>query len=354
MKTPLWIDSIKQDKNILVVPHWDSDGISSAALVTKYIKKFGEYKFRYAFPDIGTYNLIPKDFRKSGNIELGKKDFDTLIIVDYAVPGKDILNFKNKYNIPVVVFDHHEREPVKGDNIFYYNPVAFDKKNKAYPSCTWVVKQELNLEISDLVIIGIAGDLEERFLGWGFERFPQIKDYLEKNNRDYMDYVQAKELIDIHYKENDREILSSLVEKLIDMNGSPEKIMGKKDWIEKHKRHEQEMENILKQPPDKIMKDLLEVYFIDTDRNIISAVTRRRAANTNANFVIVVNKGFFDGLSQIYVRRANDYGDDDTSFFKKEASRLGASVGGKDDVAGIIIDNEKVAEYLKRVERYDG
>ncbi|MEA3506693.1 MAG: DHHA1 domain-containing protein, partial [Elusimicrobiota bacterium] len=120
-------------------------------------------------------------------------------------------------------------------------------------------------------------------------------------------------------------------------------------WRRKENNHKKELANILSREPDEIIGDNAAVYKLNTPKSIISAAARRFAAKTEFNYVIVINAGLLEDRTQIYVRRKNGLDNSDTAVFKKIALDLGGQAGGKDEVAGIIIDDSQVDEFLDSV-----
>jgi single-stranded DNA-specific DHH superfamily exonuclease len=354
MKTPSWTEKLLQGSDILIIHHWDADGNSSAAMITKYLSLMGDFNIKYASPDPGTFRLQFRPDNGHGNIDMPSGDFISVFILDYSVPADDIKSMYEKMQIPVIVYDHHLRSPVDYPGIYYYNPVAMGDDGSNWPSCTWVIRKYLDQEISDLAILGIAGDYEERFLKNGLVIFPEIADYLKTNEIEYMDYVRAKDLIDIHYKENDRETLSVLPAELLRLEGSPGRILSMSDWEEKQQNHIAELNSIINRSADIQIRDEIEVYHVDTHKNIISTMARQLAAKTSFRYVMVINRGLFAEDTQIYVRAAYDQKDPDTKVFKDTAKTLGAQVGGKKEVAGIIISDERVDEFISRINKEYG
>ncbi|MEA3506570.1 MAG: DHH family phosphoesterase, partial [Elusimicrobiota bacterium] len=216
MNPPPWTSRLKKAAEILIIHHWDSDGISSAAIFTRFLKNMGERSLNitYAVPSAGTYRLLP-----GVNLNIPPRSYSLIAVLDYSAPKEDILYLKEQFQVPIVIYDHHLREPVDEEDIFYYNPVARGESGKSWPSTTWVLKKYLKLPVSSLVVMGIAGDLEERFLPGGFRNFPEVKEYLDSDKEQYFRYVRAKSLIDIHYKENDEKILTRLASTLLELDG---------------------------------------------------------------------------------------------------------------------------------------
>ncbi len=352
-KYPKWEPLLGGAGDILIIHHWDTDGISSAAIFTDYIQNISgvDLNIDYVVPAIGTYRLLPGSVPEK-NLDIPSKAYDIIAVVDYSVPKEDIIDLKERYRTPIIVYDHHLRKPVAEENIFYYNPVACGDSGKKWPSTTWVLKEYLKIPVNDLIVMGIAGDLEERFLPAGFKLFPEVKKYLNGSEKKYMEYVRAKNLIDIHYKENDDRFLKKIAARVLKLKGNPEKIAGMKSWHKKEELLKKEMENILKRKPSEVIGTVAEVHRIDTHKSIISAVARRLAAKTGYIYVMVINRRFFKDKTQIYVRLKDGIRGKDTSVFKETAFALGGQVGGKDEVAGIIINDLAVDEFIREVRNY--
>ncbi len=353
MEILLWIKKLPLDTadSLLIIHHWDTDGICSAALFKEFLRESkADLDIDCVVPVMGTYELKPDNYYKDGNIHLPEeKKYNLIAVLDYSVPARDIIELNKNYGVPIMVYDHHLRDPVDEDNIFYNNPVALGEPGEDWPSCTWVMKNRLGLEITDLVILGIAADLEERFLPEGFKKFPQIKDYIQKTGFNYEDYVKAKDFIDIHYKENDREMLRKLSEEVLKLDGNPEKIMNRSDWKKKQDDHMEYLNKLINRAPNEVIKGVLEVHEISSSKNIISTLTRKLAAQTDCRYVMVVNSGFFKDRIQIYVRRNSRKRKGDTQVFKQSADSLGGQAGGKTEVAGIILPAVKLKMFMNKI-----
>ncbi|MGM0441386.1 MAG: DHH family phosphoesterase [Elusimicrobiota bacterium] len=358
MSIPLWIKNLDKvstgENHLLIIHHWDTDGICSAAIFKQFIRESaGNLDIDCIVPVMGTYELKPDNFFKNGNIHIPEdKKYGVIVILDYSVPARDIINLKDKYGVPVIVYDHHLREPVESKRVSYNNPVGQGEPGENWPSCTWVLKEKLNRDMSDLVLLGIAGDLEERFAPEGFQKFPEVREYLKKTGNRYKDYVKAKDFIDIHYKENDREMLKKISEEVLKLNGNPDKIMAQDDWRKKQDDHLKYLNELVQRAPDDNIDKILEIHRVDSSKNIISTLTRRLAAKTDYKYVMVINTGFFDNRTQIYVRRNSNLKKGDTKFFKQAANSLEGQAGGKTEVAGIILPDEKLSRFINKVKAH--
>ena len=109
-----WLELLDKKSHVLIIHHWDSDGVSSAAIITQYLNaNFPSLIIDYVIPDVGTYRILPNDKNAIGNISIPKSYYDMTVILDYSVPEDDIINYASKFAHPVVVYDHHLRTPIE-------------------------------------------------------------------------------------------------------------------------------------------------------------------------------------------------------------------------------------------------
>ncbi|NLB34330.1 MAG: hypothetical protein GX817_00670 [Elusimicrobia bacterium] len=128
------------------------------------------------------------------------------------------------------------------------------------------------------------------------------------------------------------------------------KILQNKDWILKLEKVKKEVDFMIGRPADELIGDALEIRKISTSYSLISELTRRLAEKTDKDFVLVADLGFFEEFVQIYIRRSekNNFS---TDIFRETALSLGARVGGKEEVAGIIIDRIDFEAYLDKLRK---
>jgi RecJ-like exonuclease len=144
--------------NILIVSHFDTDGITSASIFGKCLKKLDK-KFSFKIIkslDPLTIAELPKD--------------KTIVFLDLASNSlEDISKLPNK----VFIIDHHEvnLEQINKlpPTIKIINPHLFPEGEEMSSSClTYLVSKELakkDSDLADLAIIGMVGDLMETKIG---------------------------------------------------------------------------------------------------------------------------------------------------------------------------------------------
>jgi single-stranded-DNA-specific exonuclease len=141
-----------RNKKIHLVSHFDTDGITSAAIFSKAMEKiqiqFSIKILKQLNPE--EINLFPED-RVIVLLDLGSSHL------------LELSQLKNK----VFIIDHHElKDKNKYENIQIINPHLFEKsENLCAAELTYLVSKKLseeNQELSHLAIIGMVGDTLEK------------------------------------------------------------------------------------------------------------------------------------------------------------------------------------------------
>jgi RecJ-like exonuclease len=145
-----------EKKQILVVSHFDADGISSAAIFGRCLKKL----------DKNFSMKIVKNLDKETVLQLPEDK--VIVFLDLSSGNiEEISNLKNK----VFIIDHHEiiLEKELPENINILNPHLCPNKEEMSGSClTYLVSKELakkDAEAANLAIIGLVGDIMEKKMG---------------------------------------------------------------------------------------------------------------------------------------------------------------------------------------------
>lgn len=144
-------------KDILVISHFDTDGITSAAIFGKCLQNLDK---KFSFKIIKS---LDKDFIST----LPKTKI--IVFLDLASSNlKDLAKLPNQ----IYIIDHHELDISfkLPDNIKIINPHLFHSGEDMSGSCvTYLVSKELtkkpNVEQATLAIIGLVGDILEKNIG---------------------------------------------------------------------------------------------------------------------------------------------------------------------------------------------
>jgi single-stranded DNA-specific DHH superfamily exonuclease len=310
--------------NGLIIHHWDTDGLCSAAILMKYLN----LNLDNWSPSIGVYHLSEEEIKKTGQ-------YDFIIIVDIAFPPSNIQKIAEKTN--VVIFDHHHQEKI--NSIKHLNPVSWGESPDNYPSCTWVIKKLLDIPNTLNVLLGIIGDKEHKIKkNSNFK--PIINNFLREKQITFEDLLQLVRLIDSNYKVGDKKAVDEAP--LFLKNEKIENILSNTAWRENNQKFNIKFNEIMKEPF--IEEDGIIIKRVNTKFNLISTVTRQIAWFTGKNS-IVVNTGFFKNHDQIYSRSQNI----DMQPMLSKAKDLGYNAGGKKDVLGAIIPKNQTEIFIEKL-----
>jgi len=146
------IDQLSKAKPLKVISHYDTDGITSAAIFSRALYRWGK-KFTLEIVKGLDENYIS-----------GLSDKEVLIFLDLASGSLDYLK---KKNTEVFVFDHHEVIQEIPANVFMVNPSLEGKDMLSGAGVSYLFAKTLsseNKDLATLAVIGMVGDLLEKEL----------------------------------------------------------------------------------------------------------------------------------------------------------------------------------------------
>ena len=309
----------------LLIHHWDTDGICSAALLKEYL---GAQKFMT--PTIGNYYLTDKEI-----LQIKEEKPDLVVIADMALPRENVIRLKEVANVPVAIFDHHHQDKIEG--VLHINPGI------SYYSAGWVINEYFESEQNILSTLGAIGDKETIV-----KNDQDIQRVLQQNKLSFEEATSIVELIDSNYILMDREKVSKAVEIVHSNRGKISKLLNNPDFLENLKMIEDEYNSQLGNVEDN--GGNLVTHPIHTDLNLISKITRKISADNPEKVVMVINDK--SELANIYVRRKN-YPIDLRELIET-FGEWGLNVGGKKEVLGAYVPKEMVGEFVEKVRKVVG
>ena len=318
------------DKNGLLIHHWDTDGICSAAIIFEHLGK----DFDSRIPYIGNYYLTDGEID-----EISKGQYDYIIVADMAIPEENILKLKRESGAEIYIFDHHLQNIIEG--VHHYNPISMGEPAENHPSNSWSLSKYLKREIDILSILGAVGDNAIKIKN-NPAVFPEIEAFIERSNISFDDLMTMVELIDSNYKVGNREMARNAVYFLKENKLSPGAILDNKVWNKNLENIEKEMVVQGSKPVELI--DGIAIQEIDTKYNIISTLARQLAWNGDYKVSIVVNRGYFEKEGQVYIRAGNP--DVMLKPVIDLAQNNGYSAGGKKEVVGIVLPKEDIDDFI--------
>ena len=313
----------------LIIHHWDTDGLCSAALLLGYLKPRSLVNM---CPTIGAFYLTEQEI----DYAVG---FDYVIIADMALPEADVQRLSEETK--AVVFDHHHQKPIQG--IEHINPVSHGAEAEDYPSCTWVLKEKLGLPLSMHVALGFIGDREHRIME--NPRFKGVTEkYLTDDGVTFDEALTLVGLIDSSYKVGDKDGVEE-APRLLRCYTKPDDIRNNSRWRENMRLFQERLDEILAEPPED--RDGVLYKRLDTRYAVISAVTRKLAWGTRKD-TVVINTGLFPSHDQLYSRSTRL----DMQPMIERAKELGFNAGGKEDVLGAIVPKETTESFVEELYRF--
>ncbi len=139
------IEILRRTKKLLLVSHYDADGLSSAAIMKKILERLNiEFKIMIIKEiDKNSINKI-----KNENLPVVFTDIGSSSLVE-TIPH------------PVIILDHHEPLRTKKDNIVEINPEINGIRDYSGSCVTYLFGKSVdgkNVELSPIALVGLAGD----------------------------------------------------------------------------------------------------------------------------------------------------------------------------------------------------
>ncbi|MEM3405520.1 MAG: DHH family phosphoesterase [Candidatus Pacearchaeota archaeon] len=150
----IFLEKIKNSR-AYIITHFDTDGITSAAIFSLFLKKI-DVPFK-----IKIVPYLEKEFIKNLNKETKEKDI--IIFLDL---GSSYIEELENLNKDVFILDHHETEKRKKyERVFFINPHLFGQEQISAAGLCYFFSKALNKEdkeMANLAVIGMVGDVLER------------------------------------------------------------------------------------------------------------------------------------------------------------------------------------------------
>lgn len=147
------LDELSQKKKILIISHFDTDGITAAAIMSRTLarwnKQFSVKIVKGLEEEI--INSLPED--------------EILFFLDLASNNLEQLS---KKNTEVIILDHHEITQKIPENITLINPEVFKEEPVSGAGLSYLFAKNIsseNKDLATLAVIGMIGDYLETDLG---------------------------------------------------------------------------------------------------------------------------------------------------------------------------------------------
>ena len=318
---------ILRGKNVILVSHWDVDGLCSVVKIWRYL---GE-KPRFYTPPIGLYD-IPND-------EVGLlTSYDYILVMDMSLPSETLSHLSDSIEGGVIVIDHHYH-PVRSRGVTYIDYPMESGVN--YYSNTLLIDDYLGLENDILTILGVVGDYYTKVRE--LEIFDMVKNIAGRGGLGFEDIYRLTLLIDSNHLVNDREAVYRAAETLYEYQSSIGDLLNHGEWINRYESIESEIDRVVGSV-DMAGEDIL-FHSFSSKYYIISKIGRRLTEVYPSKKVVLHNYGYSDVYDQIYVRVPRG----DLLPLIEEGLRRGYICGGKVNVAGFLVPKNEARVFIEYV-----
>ena len=141
---------LKINNKIQIISHFDTDGITSAAILTKTLERLEKHFSTKIIKLLSKEEIV------------GFPEDKTIILLDLGSGSLELLSkSKNK----IFIIDHHEISSLIPENITILNPHLIKFDNLCSSELTYLVSREISSENKDLAyfaILGMIGDVMEK------------------------------------------------------------------------------------------------------------------------------------------------------------------------------------------------
>ncbi len=300
---------------MLIIHHWDTDGIASAALVAKAL---GLEEFENLSPPIG-------EFRFDERIKKAIEKADKIYVLDLNLP-----NEVEDIDKETVFIDHHIQPKIRNPKVKQINPAL---NGEHAPSTSFVVSQYFSTW-NEWTALGALGDIGKKAL-----EIPKIRELLTINKEEALRLVQ---LIDSNYVVMDREGVEKAVEVLLTHN--LRELLEYEPWVKKAEAIEKTINDAIGSLE---LRDGFAFITFESPFNVISKVARKAVWELGYRGAVVVNRDFH-GKAQIYFRISPELADKvDMGKIISLLKEEGFNAGGKKEVLGCICEKHRVDEVLE-------
>jgi hypothetical protein len=305
---------------MLIIHHWDTDGICSAAKLVRILKPDDYVNMS---PDVG-------DFSFGSRIRDSISEADDVFIVDL-----NLVKELDGIEKDITFIDHHIQERIGSSRVKQINPLVEGKDISEFPSCTVVISE--HFDSWDLLsALGAIGDVGDK----AFDH-PRVKEQIDVAGITEEEAKKIVSLIDSNYLAVDLPSVERTVEEVLQLD--PSGMLDHSEWNRKLDEIERTVEETIAN-----RKEVGEFCYMDmsTPYNIISKLARKAVWELGYPGALVVNRDFH-GKGQTYLRISSETakGMDMASVISR-LREIGINAGGKSEVVGSIYPRERIEEVL--------
>lgn len=302
---------------MLIIHHWDTDGITSAALL---IRTLNLEEFRNLTPPIG-------EFRFDERIKRAIEEAEKIYVLDLSLPHEVEAIEKE-----IMFIDHHIQPRIKNPRVKQINPAL---EGDEAPSASFVVSQYFNIW-NAWSALGVIGDIGEKAF-----KIPKVEELLEMDGITKEEALRLVSLIDSNYVTMDRESVEKALRVVLE---NPIKdLLTYEPWLKKAEAIEEAVQDAISKAE---VRNGIAFITFKSPFNIISKVARKAVWEIGYEGAAVVNEDFH-GKAQIYFRVSSKMAEKiNMAQIIAELKGKGFNAGGKREVLGCICEKNRIGEAL--------
>lgn len=324
---------------VLVIHHWDTDGLASAALAAEGLAKIlgdgareAELQVNFFHPTIGNYSFTSEQLAA-----IKQAAYDVAIMVDLGFPIEEIEKIEKRVG-KLFVFDHHAQTAQIN---------LPGRQDTSYPGCSLLVSDFLEYPLSVVGVLGAVGDLEDRLKDQK-EFYSRVEQVMQEQNFTYDELMRMTKLIDTVYILADEVGIAALIKKLRGLIAQPqlakELILENAELLQNEAVLQEVLEKEFNREIQKVSEKILYMA-LESPYHILSRVTRYKS-HQYPDKIVVIDKINQDH-AQLYVRRRQI--DVDLTALIALARQKGYTAGGKPEVVGVVVPAAHLADFRREV-----
>lgn len=345
-----YLQNVEEDDKVVIIHHWDMDGISSSAIISKILEDVrGDPADEVTIPAERSYHLTEKDHELL-------EDADKLIVLDFNLEADELEELNQDHDVLVV--DHHSFDRVP--DVDFVNPREHDAD--IYIPCSMIcleIASEFGLE-DELRWIAGMGIIQD----FGVESCPEV---FEKLNEKYEKYL-PKELTQEELAKNceygryssvlnikpyrDSKHFSELAYQALMKSKDLKELEAQEEYrqvYEVYLEMQDEFEDVVENYEEEreINRDKMIIFFeLESDFHITSSIATNMSTDTPEWIHLVIqldeDEASISGRCQ---SGRVDLGKLMQEALPEEALEKGAEAGGHKKAAGASMEPEYLEEF---------
>jgi single-stranded DNA-specific DHH superfamily exonuclease len=310
---------------VLLLHHWDTDGLASAAIFLNEIEKTSpSTEVVLMHPTINNYFLTMTEYEY-----IHQQKPNLIITTDINFP-LDVIERLEEVAL-TFVFDHHAQTA---------NINRPGVQSTVYPGCSMLVNDYFMQPLSLVSVLGMVGDLEDRIKDRS-DFYPQVEEMMKEHQLTFDQTQRITKLVDTTYMVGDNEGLEYAITLL---RRSPADALVDKRFLD----HDAELKDAMTEAESQPMQEVgLHIWYMPilSNYSLTSEVTRAKSRQYPDHIIVTDQRRGDDAT--LYVRRRRL--PIDLGCVVDAARAKGFNAGGKPEVAGVVLPANQLDTFRQEV-----